>query len=168
MVHLIILYGRGTHENHRHLHSAAKVKDRGDYIVFENERRSLLPPFSWGSRYVRLSVRISNKYIILHVEEKKNFWRYRIQQISIIFMNVFGDIIFHISYYFNRMTFTIFLIYLDLCLFPCQFLHFTFICLYLFICLFIFLFIDSLIYLHTYVRTYLFICYVFIILFYFF
>ena len=61
MVHLIILYGRGTHENHRHLHSAAKVKDRGDYIVFENERRSLLPPFSWGSRYVRLPVRISNK-----------------------------------------------------------------------------------------------------------
>ena len=73
MVHLIILYGRGTHENHRHLHSAAKVKDRGDYIVFENERRSLLPPFSWGSRYVRIPVRISNKYILFHVQEKRNF-----------------------------------------------------------------------------------------------
>ena len=57
------LHYRGIHDSQGHLQSSAKVKDRGDYVVFENERRSLLPPFSWGSRYVRS--RIENSFLIL-------------------------------------------------------------------------------------------------------
>ena len=145
MVYLINSYGRGTHENHRHLHSAAKVKDRGDYIVFENERRSLLPPFSWGSRYVRLPVRISNKYIISHVEERKNFWRYRIQQISIIFMNI--------------------LLSLSLSSFHIYLFIFINSCLFFFVYFFIYWFIHLSAYLRSYIFVYLFIYLLFFVIF---